>query len=205
LKELETLGAKELVYIKGNHEARFDSYVASIAGILMSVFNGRLVDPKILGGNSTMFSIEWMVANHPRGTKKWKFVDRNSGYPLSDQRMAWAIHDGFGSGDSVPAQLEKRVQGKDVVFAHTHRGQSIIRGVFDDNSYQSISAFGWLGAPEAARDYAHEWKIKVDWPLGFGIGYVRPNGRIKLCPVPIEQMEDKKWSCILEGKEYRIS
>jgi hypothetical protein len=84
-------------------------------------------------------------------------------------------------------------QGNIELSGNTHRISYMVEGNAKGESHVGAS-FGWLG-DVTKTDYMHKVKANRDWALGFGIGYLRPDGIVHIVPVPII-----KYSCIIEGE-----
>lgn len=159
LKELESLGAKENIFIAGNHEDRLWRYMQDKAPEL----NHLISIPKVLG-------LE----------KNWEYVPYRSDYRLG---KLYLTHDVGSAGRNSILRCLDSYQHSNVT-GHTHRLAYVVEG--NAAGEQKIAAqFGWLGDTDAA-DYMHRMKARKDWSLGFGVGFLdTKTNNVYLVPVPI--------------------
>ena len=87
--------------------------------------------------------------------------------------------------------------GENIVIGHNHNLTFVVRGDARGNPHLGAS-FGWLGDYRKI-DYRHRMRARREWVLGFGVGYLRPNGLVHIQPVPII-----KYSCVVEGRLFRV-
>ena len=157
LRELEGLGATELVFIEGNHEWRLPRYLDSIAPQLR----------------------DWVLDKWDAEFTKWKYVNYQDGTKVGAINYT---HDLGKSG--AGAVMDALVSyGDNAVIGHVHGMEYRVRG--DANGIPHVGAsFGWLGNREMI-DYKHQMKARRDWILGFGWGHLHPNGTTYLAPIPM--------------------
>lgn len=159
LKELESLGASEYIYIAGNHEDRLQRYMQDKAPEL----NHLISIPKVLGLSS-----------------RWEYVPYRSDIRIG---KVYATHDVGSAGRNAIFRCLDSYQHSNVT-GHTHRLAYVVEG--NAAGETKISAqFGWLGDTNEA-DYMHRMRARKDWALGFGLGYLDENTKaVYLVPVPI--------------------
>ena len=172
LDALDKLGAKNKIFIAGNHEDRLRRFLQDSA-------------PEL----SSLISIKSLFKLRDRG---WTYVPYKSDYRLG---KVYFTHDvGVAGRYSVFKCLE--TYQHPVITGHTHRLSYVVEGNAANGSLVSAQ-FGWLGDSEQ-QDYLHQARARKDWTLGFGIGYLDPaTGSIYLVPVPIIN-----YTCVVEGKYY---
>jgi len=171
LDQLDTLKTVRKVFIAGNHENRLDRYLARKAPELHSYID-----------ISTLLRLK---------TRRWDYV------PYKDFVRVGACmftHDLDSDGAGAVRKALSDAQHS-ISIGHTHRLGYIVEGGATGKAKVAAS-FGWLGDASKA-DYKHRLKANRDWALGFGIGYLRPNGIVHLVPVPIVN-----YSCVVEGRLY---
>lgn len=173
LSNLGDLGAKEKIYIFGNHEDRLDRFIADKA-------------PQLHG----LVSIENSLALKARG---WKTISYKDHFKLGE---LFITHDTGRSGRYAIYQSMADF-GDNVIIGHTHRLSYVVEGTARGTAHVGAS-FGWLGDFNKV-NYMHTIRAKRDWAHGFGIGYMEPGtGVVHVQPVPIVNGK-----CVLEGKLVR--
>jgi Icc-related predicted phosphoesterase len=155
----EIPGVKRKIYIAGNHEDRFDRYIASRASELSGLIN---------------------IQNALKlGELGWEYVPYKSHFELG---KLFVTHDCGDAGADAHRKAQATFAGN-VVINHTHRIGYTVVGNAQGKPHVG-AMFGWLGDTEQV-DYMHKVKVSTMWAHGFGIGYVRDNGIVHLFPVPI--------------------
>lgn len=173
LSDLESLGAKNLVYIAGNHEDRLERYLKDKAPDLIDFVN-----------------IPDLLDLSKRG---WEYVPYKSHYKLG---KLFVTHDTGTAGPTAHSKALNDFQNN-VVIGHTHRMAYEVRGNAQGKPHVA-AMFGWLGDSRKA-DYMHRIKALRDWSLGFGIGYLEPkSGMVYITPVPIVN-----YTCVVNGKLFK--
>ena len=173
LWRVKGLGAKNNVYISGNHEDRLTRYLMQKAPELWD----RINVPTVLALDKLGF----------------EYVPYKSDYTLGKLRMT---HDTGKAGATAHKQAVDAYH-RSVIIGHTHRIGYTVQGDVEGDKHVG-AMFGWLGDVKQV-DYAHNVNIHKDWAHGFGIGYLNPrNGYTYLVPVPIVN-----YSCVVEGKLYQ--
>jgi hypothetical protein len=149
----------QMDYIFGNHEHRFERYIADKA-------------PALCG----MVSLEDAL-----GFSEMKISKTQ--YKQSLQIGKLRITHDFGKhGAGAVLDAQDTVQGN-AVIGHIHAMNVVYRGsVFGD--VHVGASFGWLG-DFGAVDYRHRDKAHREWSHGFGIGRLESNGNIHLQAVPV--------------------
>lgn len=169
LDQLDSLAAKEKVYIEGNHEYRLVRYIQEKAPELYGIFDM----PKLL-------KLE------DRG---WEWV------AYRDHKRRGAVHFTHDTGHSGRYAVYRSldVYQHSVATVHTHRMALVVEG--NAVGEPKVSAqFGWLGDVDKI-DYMHRATAKKNWALGFGIGYTdKQTGHTWLTPVPIID-----YRCVVDG------
>jgi UDP-2,3-diacylglucosamine pyrophosphatase LpxH len=160
LDDLAKLGAKDLVYIGGNHEDRLLRYLQDRAPELYNII-----------------SIPSLLKLEQRG---FKYVPYKETYKKG--KINYTHDVGSAGRYSVYRCLETYAESN--VTGHTHRSAMIVEG--DANGKYKISVqLGWLGDVEQV-DYMHKAKARKDWSPGFGIEYYNPtSGFGYITPVPL--------------------
>jgi predicted phosphodiesterase len=172
LDKLDSLGAKEKIFIAGNHEDRLERYLMDKAPELFNIVK-----------------IPELFKLRQRG---WKYVPYKNDYQIGKLNLT---HDCGSAGRNAVFNAASVYQ-HNIAIGHTHRLCYSIEGNAKGVAHVSAS-FGWLGDARKA-DYMHKVKANRDWALGFGIGYLNPSsGTVYINPVPIVQ-----YTCVVEGKLY---
>jgi predicted MPP superfamily phosphohydrolase len=159
LKQLDSLGAKDKIFISGNHEDRLRRYLEDKAPELFGI-----VDiPELLELKQN----------------KWKYVSYKGDIKVGKLN---ATHDVNSSGRNAVFDAINTYQGN-TITGHSHRICMIVEGNAQGQAHVGAS-FGWLGDFKAV-DYMHRVKVARSWNHGFGIMYLEPNGDFHLTPVVI--------------------
>lgn len=173
LDELDALGAKNKIFVAGNHSDRLRRYLQDKA-------------PELFG----LVDIPQLFNLRKRG---WSYVPYKSHGKLGKLHLT---HDVGNAGRNATFAALDTYQHS-VVTGHAHRLQYVVEGNAV-GEYKLSAQFGWLGDISKI-DYMNQAKANKNWALGFGIGYLDPaSGIVYLTPVPIV-----KYSCVVEGKLYR--
>jgi hypothetical protein len=173
LDQLDGIGAKEKIFIGGNHEDRLTRYLQDKA-------------PELFG----MINIPELFKLDERG---WEYTPYKENTKLG---KLWLTHD-IGTSTRYAVFRAADMFQHSNSTAHTHRMVYIVEGNAIGESSVSCS-FGWLGDPDQC-DYMHKVNAKRNWAQGFGYGYLnQENGEVHLCPVPIVNN-----SCVVEGVLYK--
>jgi predicted phosphodiesterase len=168
LVPLNKVKVRRKLLLKGNHDIRPDSYLKEKAPEWYEVFLEQ----------------DW-------------FGFKSSGWEVYEYRHHASIgkliltHDVAANG----ALAVLNAVQDNVVTGHDHQINYVIRGTALGVTHVSAT-FGWMGDMNHA-EYMHNIKAMRNWSLGFGVGYLRPNGYIYLVPVPII-----KGSCVVEGRLF---
>jgi len=173
LSQLDALNAKEKIFVSGNHCDRLERYLMDKAPELFNVV-------KI----EKLFGLK---------KRKWQYVPYKSDIRIG---KLYSTHDtGCAGRGAVFRNLD--TYQYNIVTGHTHRLAYIVEGNAKGEAHVSAS-FGWLGDLKQT-DYMHRIKAAKDWALGFGIGYLLPNGTVHVVPVPIVN-----YQVIIEGKLVKL-
>lgn len=157
LDDLDDLGG-ERYFVAGNHEYRLDRYLMTNASQLYS-----------------MVRVEKLLRLKERG---WHYTPYQRALKIG---KLWITHDEGNAGPQAHEKARASFEGN-VVIGHTHRMSVSYRGNARGSAHVGMMC-GWLGDIEKI-DYTHRVKAQ-QWQLGFGIGWMQPNGNVHLQPVPI--------------------
>jgi len=170
LDQVKALGAKNNVFVAGNHEDRLERYLRDRAPELYNYIS----IPHILELKSKGFS----------------YTPYKQSYKIGKLHIT---HDTGTAGRYAHYKSLDAFQ-HNVVIGHTHRLGYAVEG--NANGERHVTAMlGWLGDVNEV-DYMHRVKAIKDWSLAFGIGYLEPkSGVVYVTPVPIV-----KNTCLIEGR-----
>lgn len=160
LDQVKAIGAKNNVFVEGNHEDRLSRYLQDKAPELFNFIS----IPKILELKE----------------KGFKYTPYKQAYKLGKLNIT---HDAGNAGRYAHYKSLDTFQ-HNVIIGHTHRIGYAIEGDAQ-GSRHATAMFGWLGNVEEI-NYMHQVKARKEWSLGFGIGYLDvKTGNVYLVPVPI--------------------
>lgn len=173
LDDLDSLGAKEKIFIAGNHSKRFDLYIADNA-------------PELHG----IMSIRKALNLDKRG---WRWVGYRDDFKLG---KVYLTHDVGATGRNMGHKAIDIYQHS-IITGHGHRMIYIVEA--DGLGTPILSAqFGWLGDLSYI-DYQHRIVATKAYVLGFGVGYLeRSSGILFANPVPIVN-----YRCMVEGRIFQ--
>ena len=158
-------------FIQGNHEERLDRYVSSRAPDLFEVCD-----------TPSLFQL----------TKRgWHYTPYRQHVKIG---KVYYTHDTGKAGANAHIQAE-RAFCDNAVVGHTHRMAFNVQGNTRRSAHVA-AMFGWLGNIDAA-EYMHVVNARRDWTLGFGTGWMQPNGVTFLQPHPIVN-----YTCVVDGVLY---
>ena len=173
LDELDSIGAKRRIFVAGNHEDRLDRYLKTRAPELYSIV--RIPE---------LFKLK---------RRGWEYIPYKAHVKIGKLHIT---HDTGTAGATAHAKALADFQDN-VVINHTHRTGYTVVG--NAKGVPHVGAmFGWLGDVKQV-DYMHSVKANRDWSLGFGIGYLHPNGNIHIFPMTIVD-----YSVVLNGKLIKV-
>lgn len=156
--QLDALGAKEKIFIAGNHEDNLSRFLIEKAPEL---FN--------------MVKVERLLELKEHG---WKYVPYKS---YSRVGKVYFTHDAGAAGAVAHTRAAARF-GSSVVIGHTHRC-SVNYSTTVTGKGHVAAMFGWGGDREAA---TYMYKVNTtDWALGFGTGVLEPDGTMHLAAHPV--------------------
>lgn len=160
LDQLDSLGIPKRHYIMGNHEFRFDRYLAEKAPELSDLPGMNVPE---------LFRLK------QRG---WTWTPY-----CSDIRIGklWLTHDEGNAGPLAPIKARETYHGN-VVIGHCHAMTIGYQGNARGESHVGAS-FGWLGDQKSV-SYLHQVKSKR-WQLGFGTALIEKSGIVHLQACPI--------------------
>lgn len=174
LNQLDTLGAKNKIFVGGNHEDRLERYLQDKAPELYDYI-----------------TIPGMLELKQRG---WRYVPYKSDTKLG---KLWLTHDCGTAGRNAIFKAMDTYQHS-TVTGHSHRLAYIVEGNAT-GEVKLAAAFGWLGDAKKV-DYMQKQLVYKNWTLGFGVGYLNPtSGIVYTVPVPIVN-----YTCCISGKLYTI-
>lgn len=173
LKRLKDLGAKNNVFIAGNHEDRMERYLMDKAPELYNVISTeKILQLAVIG---------------------FKYVPYKNHYTLGKLNIT---HDTGKAGRNAHYKALDDFQ-HNVVINHTHRLGYAVEGSADGTRHV-CAMFGWLGDVNQV-DYMHRINALRAWSLGFGWGYLEPkSGIVYLVPVPLVN-----YTCMVNGILFR--
>lgn len=169
LDQLDAIGAAEKIFVAGNHEDRLDRYLKTKAPELYSLVKAK-----------QLFNLD------QRG---WKYIPYKSHGRIG---KLYLTHDTGTAGAVAHSKALSDFQDN-IVIGHTHRMAYSVVGTAKGVPHVG-AMFGWLGDVKQV-DYMHSVKANRDWALGFGIGYLQPNGNVHLVPMTMVD-----YSVVLNGK-----
>jgi predicted phosphodiesterase len=174
LDQVKALGAKNNVFVSGNHEDRLERYLRDKAPELFNFIS----IPQILELKQKGFS----------------YTPYKQAYKIGKLNVT---HDAGNAGRHAHYKSLDTFQ-HNVIIGHTHRIGYAVEG--DAQGSRHVCAmFGWLGNVGEI-DYMHQVKARKDWSLGFGTGYLdTKTGVVYLTPVPIIN-----GTCLVEGVLYSL-
>lgn len=173
LDELDSLHAKDKIFLGGNHDQRLQTFLQDKAPELFDVLD--------------------LASLLKLSQRNWKYIPYGKKFMLG--KLAHT-HD-VGATGRFACHRALDYAKKGIVTGHVHRIGYVVEGNISGD--QQVSAnFGWLGDVTQV-DYAAQVKAERDSALGFGIGYHDPStGYVYLVPVPLV-----RYSCVVEGKFYQ--
>jgi predicted phosphodiesterase len=171
LRRFEAFPFKRRIFLEGNHEARL---LKATADKMPEVYEF------MERAWATLFT-----------AGKWEYVPYMEDIHLG---KLYATHD-VGRAGEQSTRLSLVDYQDNVVIGHNHLMDFVVRSNAKGIPHVGAS-FGWLG-DVLKIDYRHRMKSRRDYVLGFGVGYLRPNGLIHIVPVPIVQ-----YSALVEGVLY---
>ena len=160
LDQVVALGAKNNVFVAGNHEDRLERYLRDRAPELFNFIS----IPKILELKE----------------KGFKYTAYKQSYKLGKLNVT---HDTGVAGRFAHYKALDTFQ-HNIIIGHTHRIGYAVEG--DAQGQRHLGAMlGWLGDVEEI-DYMHQVKARKEWSLGFGIGHMSTKtGVVYVTPTPI--------------------
>lgn len=171
LRKVEQIPAKEFIFIEGNHEYRLHRYLAEKAPALFEYINTQ-----------DLLKLK---------DKPWKFIPYKE--HVTSGKLS-VTHDLGQSGKNAIRGALDSFQ-HNVIINHVHRMGITYGGNIRGDTHLA-ACFGWLGdRRNPAFKYMHNYQIMKDWQLGFGIGFMEPNGNVHLQAVPIIN-----YKCVVNGE-----
>lgn len=160
LDQVVALGAKNNVFVAGNHEDRLERYLRDRAPELFNFIS----IPKILELKE----------------KGFKYTPYKQSYKLGKLNVT---HDTGVAGRFAHYKALDTFQ-HNIIIGHTHRIGYAVEG--DAQGQRHLGAMlGWLGDVEEI-DYMHQVKARKEWSLGFGVGHMATKtGVVYVTPTPI--------------------
>jgi len=158
LDEIESLGAKRVIFIAGNHEDRLSRHLLRHSPALLN-----------------SISIPQLLRIQERG---WTYVPYRQHAKVG---KLYVTHDVGFSGVNA-ARSTGAAFGHSAAFGHTHLVSVFYWGSLTGERHV-VANLGWLGDVEAA-SYAHEAK-KTAWQHAFGAVDMFADGSFQLQAIPI--------------------
>lgn len=156
--QLDKLGAKEKIFIAGNHEDNLARYLIEKAPELFD-----------------MVKVEKLLQLKENG---WKYVPYKRFVRIG---KVYFTHD-IGAAGAVAHTRAATRFGSSVVIGHTHRC-SINYSTTVAGTGHVAAMFGWGGDVDSA---SYMYKVNTtDWALGFGTGLMEPSGTMHLSAHPV--------------------
>ena len=160
LDQVIELGAKNNVFVSGNHEDRLERYLRDRAPELFNFIS----IPKILELKE----------------KGFKYIPYKQAYKIGKLNVT---HDTGVAGRYAHYKALDTFQ-HNIIIGHTHRIGYAVEGDAQGNRHLG-AMIGWLG-DVAEIDYMHQVKARKEWSLGFGTGHMdTKTGVVYVTPVPI--------------------
>ena len=173
LDELDALGARNNIFIGGNHSDRLRRYLQDKAPELFDVID-----------------IPGLLRLKERG---WQYVPYKGHVKVG---KLYFTHD-VGSSGRYAAFKALDMYRHGVVTGHTHKINYIVEGNLAGETQLSC-ILGWLGDARQI-DYEQRGKVIRNSASGFGVAYHNTaNGLVYVQPVPII-----KGTCMVGGKLFR--
>jgi predicted phosphodiesterase len=170
LDQVIALGAKNNVFVAGNHEDRLERYLRDRAPELFNFIS----IPKILELKEKGFT----------------YTPYKQAYKIGKLNIT---HDTGVAGKYAHYKALETFQ-HNIIIGHTHRIGYAVEG--DAQGQRHLCAqLGWLGDVNEI-DYMHQTKARKEWSLGFGTGHMdTKTGVVYVTPIPIIN-----GTVLLEGK-----
>jgi predicted phosphodiesterase len=170
LNRVKSIGAKENIFIGGNHESRLERYLMQKAPELYNIVSTeKILKLKELG---------------------FQYIPYKKIYKIGKLAIT---HDLGKAGRTAHLKALDDYQNNIAIF-HTHRLGYAIEGDVDGNKHVGVM-LGWLGDFDAV-DYKLKAMANREWAHGFGIAYHdTKTGIVHINPIPII-----KYTCLVEGK-----
>ncbi len=176
LDELDDLGAKQKMFIAGNHCDRLTRYLQDKC-------------PELFG----VVSIPELFRLKERG---YTYTPYKQYTKLGKLHIT---HD-VGTAGRFAAYKALDTFQHSVITGHTHRLSYVVEGNAV-GEYKLSAQFGWLGDAKKV-DYMAQVNVRKNWALGFGVGYTNPaTGVAYLTPVPIVVVGGR-FTCVVNGKYF---
>lgn len=180
---LDTISKFQLerkIYISGNHEWRYDRWIAD---------EGQKFIRSMPSGSLTIKSFPELLDLENKG---WEWVDYMESTTIGKLHLT---HDTGKSGKNAHLQAELDFR-KNAAIGHTHRFNYSVMGSITRETHLGAS-FGWLGDFDHI-DYKHKATARREWVHGFAIGYLDERNHVYLQPMPIVN-----GSVVINGKLVR--
>lgn len=169
LQRITEYPARRRILIKGNHERWLERLLSEKTPALYEEVMGKTHTPE-----------GWEVVEYMESTEIGKLH---------------VTHD-LGYSGMQSAQQSLAACGDNIIIGHNHNMTYVVRGNAKGDCHVGAS-FGWLGDYRRI-DYRHRMRARRDWVLGFGYGYLLPNGTVFVVPVPIVD-----YTAVVEGQLFK--
>jgi hypothetical protein len=180
LTKLESFKFKRKFYISGNHEWRYDRWIADEGSAFIKSM------PK--GAVSVQSYPELLELKK----RKWEWIDYMDSTTIGKLHLT---HDTGKAGANAHLAAERDFR-HNAAIGHTHRfAYSVLGSIHKETQLGCM--FGWLGDYNSI-DYKHKATALREWVHGFAYGYVAADGSVYLNPVPLVN-----YTAVVEGKLIR--
>lgn len=169
LDPINEIGFKRKIVTLGNHDERPDKFLQEKAPAVYEQY----LSEDWLGFRST----GWEVYSYHEYAQIGKLLMSHEVGATGAHAVLNAVQDNIATG-------------------HDHRMDYVVEGTSRGVTHVSAT-FGWMGDRKHA-EYMHTIRAMRKWVLGFGYGYVAPNGYVYLVPVPFVD-----YTCVVEGRLFK--
>jgi hypothetical protein len=190
----------EREYVIGNHEKRFQKFLAkegNIAFLQQMGFTDVEIQRFILASPELKFAKLMQLEE-----KGWRVHPYDTILKLG---KAIFIHELGSASDGFMKNLLGDLNNHSLFVGHGHRivqvGRTTLSGLGDGSGMRrEAMMFGWLGSKKASDYKPGAIATEVNWPLAFGIGFEYPDGYWEAHAVSINRAN---YTCRFNGKEYK--
>jgi len=181
LNDVIKLGAKENVFICGNHEDRLERHLKQFAPQIYTALTADGKEP-----TDEMIGISKMG---------FKYIKYRDDYKIGKM---YFTHDVDGIAGKYAHYRAVDTYHRNIGIGHTHQVGMVINGDADGDKHIALM-FGWGGDANKI-DYMHKESVIKNWCLAFGIMYVdETTQHIYPQVIPIVG-----YRCVVEGKLFDV-